>query len=116
MPLISVDWTSLGCRTQLLRAGAAETHGVPGNEGKNWDLNENVVCVREEAALFLHGALLICSLCRMLGQPGACETQEDAGRGAGTAGAVGETAHPLPPHGLCSTVRAGRWHLPAVQA
>lgn len=48
------------------------------------------LCVsREEAALSLHGALLSCCICWKLGQPGACETQEDAGRGAGTAGAVG---------------------------
>lgn len=56
----------------------------------NPGLNEKVACVREEEAFFfLHGALLICSFCWMLGQAGACETQEDAGRGAGTAGAVG---------------------------
>lgn len=38
---------------------------------------------------FLHGALLICSFCWMLGLPWASEAQGDAGRGAGTAGAVG---------------------------
>lgn len=48
------------------------------------------LCVsREEAALSLHGALLSCCICWKLGQPGAYETQENAGRGAGTAGAVG---------------------------
>ena len=87
VPFISVEWTSLKHCTQKLRAGTAETNGVPENEN-NLGL-EREVHVSERRHLWLHScALANCSLCQMPGHTGACETQEDAGAGAGTAGGV----------------------------
>lgn len=46
MPFISVEWTSLECCTQLFRAGAAGTSGVPGNENKPGLEKESCMCQR----------------------------------------------------------------------
>lgn len=115
VPFTSVEWNSLEHGTQLLKAGAAETSGVPGNKNKPGLESESCMCQRGGSFVFAWCPVEL-FLCWMLGQPGACETQEEAGRDAGTAVLWGETAHPLPSHGLSSAAVAGRWHLAAVQA
>lgn len=52
VPLISVEWTLLERCTRLLRAGAGESHGVPGNEKKMGLELESCLCQRGGSFVF----------------------------------------------------------------
>lgn len=115
VPFISVEWTSLKHRTKKLRAGIAETNGVPGNANKpglEWD---SCTCQKGGILVFAVVPWWIVPFARCLVRPGLVKHRRMQERVLVQQVVWDETAHPLPFRGVSSSVVAGRWHLLAVQ-